>query len=284
MSEPTESSAAATPAASPPPTSLSTAKQELLARQRALELELNQARQSARFAKRQAAEKSEGTPEEEEAEGWLLTYLDTMTLMLVLLVVMLSFAGKGRHDQAESAGHGIMPAGDGLLPGGAGLIDRQTQAKPVPPEEAPANPNAPDPLAGLPLDKLGKDIEVVVQKGTVSFRISSEILFDSARSDLSLDGLKVLQQLIPVFNSSQHNVVVVGHTDSVPISSARFPSNWELSSARAGSVVRYLQANGVDGRRLRAVGYADTQPLADNATAEGRARNRRVELVLEAPR
>ncbi|MFC2972579.1 flagellar motor protein MotB [Azotobacter bryophylli] len=284
MSEPTESSAAAAPAASPPPTSLSTAKQELLARQRALELELNQARQSARFAKRQAAEKSEEAPEEEEAEGWLLTYLDTMTLMLVLLVVMLSFAGKGRHDQAESAGRGIMPAGDGLLPGGAGLIDRQTQAKPVPPEEAPANPNAQDPLAGLPLDKLGKDIEVVVQKGTVSFRISSEILFDSARSDLSLDGLKVLQQLIPVFNSSQHNVVVVGHTDSVPISSARFPSNWELSSARAGSVVRYLQANGVDGRRLRAVGYADTQPLADNATAEGRARNRRVELVLEAPR
>lgn len=284
MSEPTESSAAATPAASPPPTSLSTAKQELLARQRALELELNQARQSARFAKRQAAEKSEGAQEEEEAEGWLLTYLDTMTLMLVLLVVMLSFAGKGRHDQAEPAGQGIMPAGDGLLPGGAGLIDRQAQAKPVPPEEAPANANEPDPLAGLPLDKLGKDIEVVVQKGTVSFRISSEILFDSARSDLSLDGLKVLQQLIPVFNSSQHNVVVVGHTDSVPISSARFPSNWELSSARAGSVVRYLQANGVDGRRLRAVGYADTQPLADNASAEGRARNRRVELVLEAPR
>lgn len=94
----------------------------------------------------------------------------------------------------------------------------------------------------------------------------------------------MLQQLVPVFNSSQHNVVVVGHTDSVPISSARFPSNWELSSARAGSVVRYLQANGVDGRRLRAVGYADTQPLADNASAEGRARNRRVELVLEAPR
>lgn len=274
MSEPT-----AQPAATTPPTSLSEAKQALLARQRALELELSQARQAARFARREAAEKDDGG-EGEEAEGWQLTYLDTMTLMLVLMVIMLSFAGKNRA-QVEPPHQDILPANAGILPDGAGLLDKTARVKPAAPA---ATTSGPDPLAGLPLDKLGKDIEVVVQKGTVSFRINSEILFDSGRADLSLEGLRVLQPLVPVLNSSQHNVAVVGHTDSVPIHSARFPSNWELSSARAGSVVRFLQANGVDGERLRAVGYADTRPLADNATSEGRAKNRRVELVLETPK
>ena len=63
-------------------------------------------------------------------------------------------------------------------------------------------------------------------------------------------------------------------------SSSQYPSNWELSSARAGSVVRYLQANGIPKSRLKAVGFADSRPIADNGTPEGRARNRRVELVV----
>src|SRR5690606_15723387 len=72
--------------------------------------------------------------------------------------------------------------------------------------------------------------------------------------------------------------------DSVPVrSNARYPSNWELSSARAGSVVRYLQANGIAKEHLKAVGYADSRPIAGNGTAEGRARNRRVELLVEKP-
>src|SRR5690625_7301960 len=75
-------------------------------------------------------------------------------------------------------------------------------------------------------------------------------------------------------------ITVEGHTDSVPIRSARFPSNWELSGARAGSVVRYLEANGIHSERLRAVGYADTRPLGSNDTVQGRASNRRVELTI----
>ena len=66
-------------------------------------------------------------------------------------------------------------------------------------------------------------------------------------------------------------------------SNARYPSNWELSSARAGSVVRYLQANGIAKGHLKAVGYADSRPIADNGSSDGRARNRRVELVVEKP-
>ncbi|MNN57136.1 Outer membrane porin F precursor [compost metagenome] len=146
----------------------------------------------------------------------------------------------------------------------------------------PSKP-AGDPLKGLALDQLGDDIEVVVNESTVSFRISSEILFSSGQADLSLAGLAVLRRLVPVLNSTSHVIAVVGHTDSVPVRSGRYPSNWELSGSRAGGVVRYLEANGVPSNRLRAVAYADTRPLADNATAEGRASNRRVELIMETP-
>lgn len=78
-------------------------------------------------------------------------------------------------------------------------------------------------------------------------------------------------------------ISVEGHTDNIPISTAQFPSNWELSAARAISVVRLLQQRGIEGQRLRAIGYADSLPLRSNDTAEGGAVNRRVNLVLSEP-
>ncbi|MFB8828939.1 flagellar motor protein MotB [Azotobacter sp. CWF10] len=256
--------------------SAGSARKALLERQRQLEQELAHARQATRMVKRQVANASHEPDSEGETEGWLMTYLDMMTLLLVLLVVMLTFAGKGRDAGKQS--QPLNPLSEGVLPAGTGLLDQADRSL-----RDKGGDSIRDPLQGLPLDQLGKDIEVVVKEGTVSFRISSEILFSSAQADLSLDGLRVLQQLVPVLNSSRHDVVVVGHTDSLPIRSSRFPSNWELSGARAGSVVRYLEANGVVRQRMRAVGLADTRPLADNSTQEGRASNRRVELILETP-
>lgn len=136
--------------------------------------------------------------------------------------------------------------------------------------------------AGLSLDELGGDVEVVVNERSVSFRVNSEILFDTSQADLSRSGLAVLRRIVTVLAKGNHEVTVEGHTDSVPVRrNVRYPSNWELSSARAGSVVRYLHANGIAKTRLKAVGYADTRPIGDNNTPDGRARNRRVELVIE---
>lgn len=254
------------------------AKQALLMRQRELEAELAHARQVAGRARRKTGG-DEVLATEPEEESWLLTYLDMMTLMLVLLVVMLAFAGKGALDGLRQASSHLRPAHEGVLPASDGLLPETALQVPSPlPSKAPV-----DPLKGLPLDQLGDDIDVVVNESTVSFRISSEILFSSGQADLSLAGLAVLKRLVPVLNSSDHRIAVEGHTDSVPVRSGRYPSNWELSGSRAGGVVRYLEANGVASERLRAVGYADTRPLGDNATAEGRASNRRVELIMEAP-
>ena len=92
-----------------------------------------------------------------------------------------------------------------------------------------------------------------------------------------------LQKLVPLLSETDYQLVVAGHTDNIPISSPRFPSNWELSSARAGSVVRLFETQGISPGRMQATGFADTRPLARNDTERGRARNRRVELVLQPP-
>lgn len=199
--------------------------------------------------------------DEGESEGWLITYLDMITLLLVMMVVMLAFAGTF----------------NGVGEGSEALARQAGTAAPV---ELPLPAAPPD---AAPVPDLGEDIEVLVEDKRISFRISSEILFESGQADLSLGGLALLRHLLPVLRESPHPIAVHGHTDAVPIHSVRYPSNWELSGARAGSVVRYFEANGIDKQRLRAVGFADTRPLADNASAEGRASNRRVELVLEQP-
>jgi chemotaxis protein MotB len=155
------------------------------------------------------------------------------------------------------------------------------------PVSTASTPAAPEPAAGgmglLALPELGDDIEIIRKPESISFRINSEILYSSAKADLSLEGLAVLRKLFPVLKGSEYTITVEGHTDALPVRGGQYPSNWELSGARAGRVVRYLAVNGVGSTRLRAIGYADTRPLASNNTEQGRASNRRVEIILEQP-
>ncbi|HBN14351.1 MAG TPA: flagellar motor protein MotB [Pseudohongiella sp.] len=117
----------------------------------------------------------------------------------------------------------------------------------------------------------------------LTLRIADNLLFDSGEAELRYEGMILISQLTEVLEAFSGNISVEGHTDNIPISTPRFPSNWELSSARAISVLRFLESDGIDPSRMRAIGYADTQPLQSNASAEGRAGNRRVELVLREP-
>ncbi len=138
------------------------------------------------------------------------------------------------------------------------------------------------------LDTLGNSalrerLEVTATPGTVNLEISDEILFVAGSAELSAAGLTLLDEIAGLMSSGSYAVSVEGHTDDVPIHTLRYPSNWELSAARASNVTRHLIAHGVDSARLRAVGYADTRPRADNRSAAGRARNRRVSLVLHVP-
>jgi chemotaxis protein MotB len=128
----------------------------------------------------------------------------------------------------------------------------------------------------------GNKVQTVIERrGLVVRVLTDNLLFDSGSATLQPGADQLLDEVAQLLNlDPTHPITVEGHTDNQPIATAEFPSNWELSTARATNVVRFLISRGVDRYRLGAVGYADLHPIASNATAAGRGQNRRVEIVL----
>ena len=135
-------------------------------------------------------------------------------------------------------------------------------------------------------DEIAKgDIKIKQVKDRLTINMVDRVLFDSGQSHVKPTGLKVLKQVSDILkNVTDKQIRIEGHTDNVPIGAKlkeRFPTNWELSTARATSVVRYLiEEGGVDRANLSAVGYADTKPIAGNDAEDGRTANRRIEIAL----
>jgi chemotaxis protein MotB len=124
-------------------------------------------------------------------------------------------------------------------------------------------------------------LRVRIVRGRMVVELSENILFDSGRADLKPEGQQALTEVAGVLTGiSERDFQIAGHTDNIPIKSAKFPSNWHLSTARALTVTTYLAEHGVASSRLSAAGYADTQPASTNDTPEGRQQNRRIEIVL----
>lgn len=131
------------------------------------------------------------------------------------------------------------------------------------------------------------EVKISELKGKLTVNVVDKILFDSGKASLKSVGLKVLKQIGDVLKTAaDKNIQVEGHTDNVPISGTlaqKYPTNWELSTARAATVLHFLQDKvGIPGERLSAVGYGEYNPITSNRTAEGRAQNRRIQIVLTA--
>ncbi len=130
-----------------------------------------------------------------------------------------------------------------------------------------------------------KDVTISQLQGKLTVNILDRILFDSGEADLKPTGEAVLRKVAAILTEHPKlQIHVIGHTDNVPIKASarrRFPSNWELSTARATAAVRFLtEQAGVDPHRLGAVGYGEYRPIADNSTPEGRAKNRRIAITI----
>ena len=124
-------------------------------------------------------------------------------------------------------------------------------------------------------------VEIQRLQGRLRVRALEKILFDSGSTRIKRQGREVLAKVgAQLVRIPEHRIRVEGHSDNVPIATDRFPSNWELSAARAAVVVRFLAEQGLDARKLEAVGRGEFEPIADNATGAGRARNRRIEIIL----
>ncbi|HET9948300.1 MAG TPA: OmpA family protein [Longimicrobiales bacterium] len=127
----------------------------------------------------------------------------------------------------------------------------------------------------------GGQVAVSIERGRMVIQLPQDILFQSGSATLAPEGVRTLREVGTVLAGlPDRSFQVEGHTDDVPISTERFPSNWELSSARALSVVRVLVEAGVPPERLSGAGYGEYQPVASNDDAEGRRLNRRIEIVM----
>jgi chemotaxis protein MotB len=125
-------------------------------------------------------------------------------------------------------------------------------------------------------------LKVATRAGRLVIQLPNDVLFDSGQTAIKPAGKEALSQLARVLVTVRGRAFqVAGHTDNVPIQTARFPSNWELSTARAVEVVKLLVASGVDARQLSAAGYGEFDPIAGNETPDGRGKNRRIEITLQ---
>ena len=217
--------------------------------------------------------------EEEGAPGWMVTYGDMMTLLLTFFVMLLSYSAIDIIKFKEAMGSlrgalGVMKSEKGVINFPKLMIGNRQQQQME--------------TATIRLKKLIKQerlehaISVEQTDKGLLIRISSPVLFDLGKANIKPDIRPVLDKLVGIVAQWEGPMRVEGHTDDLPIHTAQFPSNWELSTARAVKVLRYLIEKGrIDPKHLSAVGYGEYHPFVPNLSAENRSRNRRVEIYLE---
>ena len=238
--------------------------------------------------------------EHENVERWLVSYADFITLLFAFFVVMyaISSINEGKYrvmsdslvnafrevpttDQAIQMGAKNPAVLDGTgMPIGHAVQHQQGNT----PERQQAAERmkkvAKNVLEAMqPLSQNGQ-VRVTQSPRGITVEISASLLFNSGDAVLQPQSKQALAAVAKVLAEVVNPIQVEGHSDNVPINSPAYPSNWELSSARAGSVVRLFAELGVPTTRMVAIGYADNQPLDTNTTADGRARNRRVNVLI----
>jgi len=224
--------------------------------------------------------------------GWLTTFNDLVTLLMVFFVLLFTMG---------SMDHRLMKEFQFALQSGLGILEAGSTAsiavhKPLTPMaqqgQSTRSIDAPTPEDGsveanvtieAVLEEFAarRGINVKYSKDGVHISFEDGLFFNFGKADINPSGFDYLEKLTLAIHKLPYAVRVEGHTDNVPIRTKRFPSNWELSIARAVSVVKYfIDVGQINPRRLSAVGYGDSKPLVPNDAPATRARNRRVEIVL----
>ncbi|HUL30885.1 MAG TPA: flagellar motor protein MotB [Thermodesulfobacteriota bacterium] len=252
------------------------------------------------------ARKKKHTEEEHEnSERWLVSYADFITLLFAFFVTMYSVSrvdGKKLGSAVESLQRAlgsviavqISQREPGVFPSQVVPIKfslTPIEGKPYSAEKRPLVEMAKEiqdklekvsqERADRPEANLANQIKIIIEKRGLVIRISERLFFDSGDASIRREFIPVLDMLARTLEKVPNHIRIEGHTDSVPINTPRFPSNWELSTARATAIVRYLLTNFEYGaERLSATGYAEFHPIESNKTPEGRLQNRRVDFVI----
>lgn len=246
--------------------------------------------------------------EHENHERWLVSYADFITLLFAFFVVMyaISSVNEGKYRvlsetletvftkpnrSAEPIQIGELSRGEGprvASPGKPELPTFDIELPDIPQQPEPGKENSIKDIKQLN-EQLSSALAVLIENDDVIIKqtddwleveIKSNFLFGSGEARLASDAVPVIGQIADVLAPVANPIQVEGFTDNIPISTPRFPSNWELSASRAASVVNLMSRFGVAPERMSAIGYGEFKPIADNDTEMGRQKNRRVVLVI----
>ncbi|EXI81457.1 MAG: Chemotaxis protein MotB [Candidatus Accumulibacter appositus] len=243
------------------------------------------------MARRKRAEEGQ-----ENHERWLVSYADFITLLFAFFVVMyaLSSVNEGKYrilsDSMISAFRNVPVNSSGQLalivptpaPAAKPSLASKTQDAVKQKQRESMRSIAKDILEVMaPLVEQGK-VRVLETSRGVTIEINDSILFSPGQAAIQPPLARAMEAIAEVLVGTDFPITIEGHTDDVPISNAQFPSNWELSAVRATTVLRLFAAAGIAPTRLTAIGYADTRPVEPNALADGRARNRRVSILIDS--
>lgn len=243
-------------------------------------------------------------------ERWMVSYADFLTLLLAFFIVMYAVSqrddGKFRVlSETLTRAFNVPPSaidpiqhGDPVIAVLPGVVSEAVQAPEQQPESgrseeegpraATSEPQLPEEFRRIS-QRVEEEFAELVASGLLAvhgteqwleIELKSSLLFASGEASIGSDARPILHQLADVVRDSALPIRVEGFTDDRPIATGAFPSNWELSSARAATIVKLLAEYGVSPERMAAIGYGEFQPVASNATEAGRAENRRVVLML----
>lgn len=212
------------------------------------------------------------------APFWMTTFSDMVTLLLVFFVLIVSMSSVQVEKFKEALSY--FQGQTGVLKNKAVVPSSTSQVNT--PSKARNAENYREFIAKLKEKDLADKVQVNLTEQGIHVTITDSLMFRSGQAILIDPSRTILRLLSEVITEDVKSIVTEGHTDTEPISTAAFPSNWELSAARAASVIRFLQnqENALPPDRYIAIGYGEHHPRASNATAEGRAKNRRVEILL----
>ena len=210
--------------------------------------------------------------------SWLLTYVDVLSVILAMLVVLLGQMAVRELQPPEEKNRVVNTVAQVLPPESSQVVAEAL----TPQAEPEAADSAESRLITAIEERFQDEVKVVPREQGVSLEIADVILFHSGKAEVLSDAGPVLARLAATLQEiGDANIAVEGHTDNRPIKGGRFQSNWELAAARANAVTRFLLDQGFSAKHLRSVSYADARPVADNGNAEGRAENRRVNLRVD---
>lgn len=219
--------------------------------------------------------------EESSKGGWGILYTGLVMMLLCFFIMLSSFSTMEeakimRFVKSFISAVGILPggvkfdAGTTVLPRSADMVDSQDRLARIFSELEELS-------AGL---KKNNEITVAYSSNGLVMRLSDRALFDVGVADISPQSVPLLKKVGDIIAGTSFEVRIEGHTDDLPINTAHFPSNWELSTARAVKVLRYfIETAGVSSERLSAVGFSEFHPMVPNDSPEHRAQNRRVEII-----